>query len=73
MQPSARSGRKTVSAADGGTTNDGPAQAAPPKPTRSEEPMTDEPDIPKRPQIYESDQEVIEQAIRLLAELDDAR
>ena len=34
--------------------------------------MTGEPDNPKRPQIYESDQEVIEQAIRLLAELDDA-
>ncbi|MHC6232060.1 hypothetical protein ACX5I6_21245 [Arthrobacter sp. MMS24-T111] len=34
--------------------------------------MTEEPDIPKRPQIYESDQEVIEEAIRLLAELDDA-
>lgn len=38
----------------------------------SEEPMTDEPDNPERPQIYESDQEVIKQAIRLLAELDDA-
>lgn len=33
--------------------------------------MTDEPDNPKRPQTYGSDQEVIEDVIRLLAELDD--
>jgi hypothetical protein len=33
--------------------------------------MTDEPDNPDRRQIYGSDQEVIEEATRLLADLDD--
>jgi len=33
--------------------------------------MTEEPDNPGHRQVYGSDQEIIEEAIRLLAELDD--
>lgn len=33
--------------------------------------MTDQPENPDHPQIYGRDQEVIEEAIRLLADLDD--
>jgi len=51
---------------------DGAVQPALRKPDlASEDGMTDGPDNPDRPQIYGSDREVIDEAIRLLAELDD--